>query len=652
MMGKRFFPAVLAITLFFFVFDRAGQANDGDSATSLETMVVTATKTPYAIEDAPVETILVTRKDIERSNFKTIAGILGDIPGFNFSQQADLTGTMGYKNTIRGLNVEDRRMLILVDGQRVFGGYHAGGMAGGGDAMNLNLVPVSLVERIEVVKGPASALYGSDAVSGVINIITKKPSKTLRSAVGGGYGWYRVDGTYYGVAARDKDRSTYNAHGTVAGPVTRRLSGTLSFSHEAHDGLKETKYTIVKNYLHTQLQLDATENFTLRGGAELTDYEADGKTTILGGRDRDTMDEQVPRFWLVGDYAFHNGHRLKVQGYTQRLEGDIFDPVNGGGQDYDVSYKDMEVQYTGCFFEDHLFTAGAEYLETSYEGNWVVDGSNGTFSLYAQDEWGLLGDALVLIPGLRFDDNSDYGQEWSPKFNVMYTPCPDTKIRGGLGWTFKAPTVRQLTGKRFWMGNMWAEGNTDLTPESGLTWQVGVEQGFPDRRLTLGVTYYNTRLDNMLDTELRVLPNGDRLMKHMNRDDAIIQGVEATVNVELMAPLDLLLTYTFTDARDAGTDERLINVPEHAAGARLEYANKENGFGGTLSLSHTTDQKNPYGPPEYTKAFTTVGGKVWKEIMENGRISLEANNLFDEELRDAMILYPRQTVMASIQFDF
>ncbi len=631
----------------------------GESATAwenapskLDTIIVTATKTEHLLQDVPAETVLISRKEIEKSGAKTVAALLNMVPGFNFSQQADLTGAMGYKNTFRGLNVESRRMLILVDGQRVFGGYHTGGMAGGGDALNLNVVPVNLIERIEVVKGPASAIYGSDAVSGVINIITKTPSRKFLSTAGANYGWYRVDGEYYGAEAMEKERQMYNAYATLAGPLGNKLSGTISFSRETHDGLKETKYDVYKNYLHTQLQLEATDSFTLRGGAEFTDYEADGKTTILGGQDDDTMDEQAPRFWLIGDYIFTPEHRLRVQGYIQQLEGNILDPVNGGTQEYKNSYKDVEAQYTGQFLDTHLVTAGAEYLETSYEGNWVEDGSNATLSLYAQDEWSLLDDMLLLVSGLRFDDNNDWGQEWSPKFNVMYTPFPETKIRGSLGWTFKAPTVRELTGVRFWMGNMWAEGNPDLVPESGFTWQAGVEQGLYDQRIIVGVTYYNTRLDDMLDTEISVLEDGSWLMKYMNRNDTEIQGVEASVNVQIMEPLTLLFTYTYTDARDANTDERLINVPEHAFNARLDYTNREHGFGGMVSLSHTTDQKNPYGPPDYTRAFSSVNLKLWKEILGNGRISVEASNLFDEELRDAMIIYPRQMIMASLQFNF
>lgn len=155
--------------------------------------------------------------------YQTITRILHKINWLIFSQQADLTGIMGFKNTVRRLSFESRRILMLVDGQRVFGGYHTGDMAGGGEVINVNVVPVSLVERIEVVKDPTSALYGSDEVSGIINIITKTPATKLQPTVGRGYGWYSVDDTCYGVTTKDKNRSTYNAYTTVAGSATDRL---------------------------------------------------------------------------------------------------------------------------------------------------------------------------------------------------------------------------------------------------------------------------------------------------------------------------------------------------------------------------------------------------------------------------------------------
>ena len=646
---KRIVSAFFATALLGAVFGQAGWAKEDQPPEALESMVITATKTPYALEDVPVETVLITGKDIERSNAKTIEGLLGTIPGFNFSQAPDLTGTMNFRNTIRGLNIEDRRMLVLVDGQRVFGGYASGGMAFGGDAFNVNVVPLSLVDHIEVVKGPASALYGSEAVTGVINIITKVPEKQTKAAVAAGYGWYTMDGERNGRKVTETTRSTYNAFGTVQGAVTDTLSATLSFSHEAHEGIKEIGQTVFKNYIHTQLQLSASDNFTLKGGAELTAYEADGKDWVswTSTWEDDTADELIPRFWLVGDYKINADHSLKLQGYFQRIDGDIVAAASTGAQDYDNRYGDVEIQYTGRFFDDHLFTSGIEYLRTSYEGNFVADSENTTLSLYAQDEWRLFDGALILIPGVRVDDNSDYGRQWSPKFNAMYTPLPGTKFRAGLGKTFKAPTPGQMSSERFWMVYMWAQGNPDLKPEEGFTWQVGLDQDLWDGRLNLGITYYNTELTDMIAEGLR----DDGVYSYSNISEGEIQGVETTANIALWASYHLVLTYAYTDARDGQTGERLVCVPEHSFGAQLDYANKKYGFDAMLSVSHTTDQINGMSAGT-TEDFTTVGCKLQKDIMENGRIILAMSNLFDQELRGSELFYPRQAIKAGIEFDF
>jgi outer membrane receptor for ferrienterochelin and colicins len=435
----------------------------------------------------------------------------------------------------------------------------------------------------------------------------------------------------------------------VQGAVTDTLGATFSFSHEGHDGIKERKQTVYKNYVHSQLKLDASDNFTLRGGAELTAYEADGKDWVswTSTWEDDTADELLPRFWLVGDYAFNVDHSLKLQGYFQRIDGDIVAAASTGAQDYDNSYGDAEIQYTGRFFDDHLFTSGIEYLRSSYKGNFVADSANTTISAYAQDEWQLFDGSLILIPGVRVDDNSDYGRQWSPKFNAMYTPLPGTRLRAGLGKTFKAPTPGQMSSERFWMVYMWAEGNPDLQPEEGFTWQVGVEQDALNNRLGLGVTYYNTRLTDMITEGLRE----DGVYSYSNVAEGEIQGIEATANLELMTSLHLILTYAYTDATDGQTGERLSNVPEHAFGAQLDYTNEKFGFGGMLSLSHTTDQINGMSVGT-TEDFTTVGCNVRKDIMANGRIVLDVINLFDEELRGSELFYPRQTIKAGIEFDF
>lgn len=630
----------------------SGLASDTEpDSVMLEPVVVTGTKTKHTLENVPVETVLLTREDIDKSNAKNVSALLGEIPGFNFSQQSDLAGSVGYKSTIRGLNAESRNLLILVDGQRVFTGFHSGGMEAAGFSHNVNVVPVSMIERIEVVKGPGSALYGSDATVGVLNIITKRPTNEYKGKIGGSYGKYTVDGNDYVMTdASQSSRTTYETHATASGPLTDSVRMTLNLSHEGNDGINPTRYDVSQNYIHSQMEMDVTDDFTVRAGAEFTDWQSENNDLS------DEKTEEAPRLWVVGDYAISDEHLLKVQGYYQKLSADFDDPLYGK-QEADVSYSDAELQYTGFFLDDHIITAGVEFLQESLDTTRVKDEERTTTSLYLQDEWCLLNSDLVIVPGVRFDSNSEYGEEWNPKLSAMYTPIPGTKLRASAGMSFKAPSAMQTAGTDMTDGYMWITPNSDLDPERAFTWQLGIEQDLFEDRLLVGLTYYNTKVEDMITTAATgKLKDGLPLMTYENKDEADLQGIEASANITITDPLHLLLTYAYTDARDGETGNRLVNTPEHAFGAKLNYDNDTYDFGGTLSLSHTTDQLNTdygiSGASERTKDYTTVDLKVWKDFWEDARITLSATNLFDEPLRGSDTIYVRRSFIAQLDFTF
>lgn len=615
----------------------------------MEEIVVTGTKTDKLLGEVPVETILITRQEIEESNAKSVSGLLRQVPGFNFSQQSDLTGSMGYKNTVRGLNVESRYLLVLVDGQRVFSGFHSGGMASAGFSHNVNVVPVTLIERIEIVKGPGSALYGSDAVVGVLNIITRRPSEETQVIAGGGYGTYEAKGKdYLGNTPKDKSRYRYDAYAVVGGPISKRVKGMVSFSHEANEGTHPTTYDSYRNYVHGRLEIAAADNLVLNAGAEYTVWEEEEEN--IG----DNKKETVPRFYLNADYRIAPRHNLRFQAYYQNLDADFKDPLYGD-QKADVSYSDAEIQYTGSFLKNHLVTAGLEYLKESFDTGVVVDKKIATTSTYVQDEWSLMNGRLVLVPGIRFDDNDVYGQEWNPKFSTMLTFGRDSKIRASVGRSFRAPSTLYTSAEPINHVVQWVFANPDLKPEKAVTWQVGLEQGFFQRRLKLSATYYHTNVQDMInyaatgDTWL-----GLPVITHENMAEAKIQGVEASADLVITKELDLHLNYAYTDARDEKTDERLIDSPEHSFNAMLDYANKPSRWGGAISLAYTGDQRNlvfaPGASPK-TEAFTSVGVNVWKEFMKGSRLTFQVDNLFDEDLKGSDTIYAGRSVMARLDLE-
>jgi outer membrane receptor for ferrienterochelin and colicins len=613
-------------------------------------IVVTATKTAHNLQDVPVDTVLITREDIDRSNADNISALLNYIPGFNFSQQSDLTGAMGYKNTVRGLNAESHYLLVLVDGQRVFGGYHSGGMASAGFSHNVNVVPLSMVEQIEVVKGPGSALYGSDAVVGVLNIITKKPTDEVKVSAGGGYGSYEVKGVdYMGVKPQETNRMRYEANALVSGPVYGRLKGIFGVSHQVNEGIQSTIYDVFRNYLHGRLDLAASEKLNLAFGGDFTAWEQ--KKDELG----DKKTEDSPRVWFTADYEISPLHNLALQAYYHKLDADFKDPWYGK-QSADVNYQDVELKYTGLYFNQHNITLGLNYLNESLDTSAVKDKETATTSVYLQDEWSLWQGDLVLVPGVRFDHNDDYGDETNPKFSAMYKFTADTIMRASVGWSFKAPSAMQTASEPLSHYVKWVFPNPDLNPEKAVTYQIGLEQGFFERKLLVSATYYHTDLqDKITSYSTGKTYMGLPVASFKNLDEARIQGVEATASYAVNQGLSLNLSYAYTDAIDKKTDQRLLDTPEHSLSAWIDYNNTAHNWGGTLSANYTSDQKNlmftPTASPE-TEDFSTFGLKLWKDFADIGRLSFEVDNLFDEDLKGSDTIYVGQMLMLNFRFDF
>ncbi len=144
-------------------------------------------------------------------------------------------------------------------------------------------------------------------------------------------------------------------------------------------------------------------------------------------------------------------------------------------------------------------------------------------------------------------------------------------------------------------------------------------------------------------------------MTYENLEEARIQGVEATADFSIMEGFDLHLNSAYTNAKNKETDERLIDTPEHSFGAVLDYTNKPHRFGGAMSLTYTSDQRNLVfapGASEQTEAFTSIGFNVWKTLFKNTRLKLEVDNLLDEDLEGSDTIYVGRSIMAKLDFQF
>lgn len=615
----------------------------------MESVVVTGTRTEHKLSDVPVQTYVITNDVIEASDASTLSELLNTIPGFNFTQQANVPGAMGYKNTVRGLSVESRYLLVLVDGRRVFTGYRAGGMTGAGAAHNVNAVPLEMIDHVEIVNGPSSALYGSDAVVGVLNIITKQSDAS--TSAGAGFTSYEVKGRdFTHVKPSKRYRKAMDAYSLVAGKVFETMGAMLFVNHQENDGIKAEKFDTQINTVSGKVDWQVLPELSVNFGAEYAYWheENDGKTSV--------NKETSPRMFASMLFEPNSEHSLTLDAYTQRLMLQLDDAMYGDPESK-VGYDSASMQYTYSGFEDIRFVFGGEFLRESFKDDTISKAHRDTKSVYGQMEWAFFDGKLVAIPGVRIDNNNEYGTEFNPKFSLMYRPLLDTTFRASIGRAFKAPSPSQTHASPINMYTLYGVSNRDLEPEKSVTWQIGAEQFLFDRKLRLSATYFDIRVEDLIVT----VATGDTLhglpvTTYDNVEEARIRGVESSLDYFFLNNWKLSSNYTYTSARNKTTGKRLKDVPRHMVSASVTYDNPDWRLGVSLFGTYSDSQYNlevmPGMTPEKTAPYTSIGLTAWKEIGDGLKFKATAANIFDETMTDSDTIHLGRSISFNVEYTF
>ena len=552
---------------------------------SIQEVVVTGTGTRHLLKDAPVETEVITQKMLSQYGGKSLEEILAGLTAsFAFNE-----GDMGSQMQLNGLG--NSYILILVDGKRIHGDV--------GDENDLGLIDPQNIEKIEIVKGAQSALYGSDAMAGVINIITKKHTES---------GLYVDNSTRYG---------TYNdlrQHNTVAFTLGKFNSQT-NFQLQRSDGWQNTAEEWAEGEVLTDSRNKTVNKFHNWQIAERLTYQpikglelyAEGsyyKKNILrpqNGRhpscDVYTYDlrynnasASVGGKWnnitLDVDWnkhAYYYDYTAKHYDYVL-LQGEEYGDQNGewfsvamlpGQSKLQSDQQRVMAQLKGIFNlpYENTINAGAEYrydylkapdrTETGTADDW-------TGALYVQDEFNWL-KWLNITAGLRLVDNHNYGFRLTPKVSTMFS-VDDFRFR--LGWSqgFKTPTVKELHYRYLHiMGSsmFFNIGNVNLDPQTSNYYSANIE--YRGQRFTAAVTAYLNKLDHMIAlvnvSESEIPPGittaymGDGSNKvqariYKNMDDARTSGVDVTLSYRLLPELTLNGAYSYLDTKAHLYDEK------------------------------------------------------------------------------------------------
>jgi len=581
------------------------------------TTVVTATRIETPIEQVGSAVTLITAEELERRQIRILADVLRDVPGVAVNR----SGGVGNQTQIRIRGTEPNQSLVLIDGVRVNNpngdGFDFGGL------LDLD------IERIEVLRGPASVLWGSDAIGGVVNIVTQQARKPLQASVraeGGSFATGQVTGS---LGSRGKGYHI-RAGGTYF-ETSGISSGARSRGNDERDGTRIGAFNLTAGFEPTD-----TLEFTLVGGYSEDTSEFDD---FVGGFERPVVD--------ADQEADKTESRLRGQAKLTLLEGawehilsagryDIDTEIRtDGANSYDSNGMTNEAFYqTNFYFQTPGFAGGthgitllADYLEDESENDFFLARSvrsNG----YALNYTGGFLDRLYLGAGVRHDDNSRFEDTDTYRLSAAYLQRAwGTRLHGSYGKAVKNPTLTELFG---FSGDF--EGNPDLQPETGYGWDLGVAKTFAGERVEADLTYFENRVEDLIVGAGRTVENLDGNSK--------ARGIEFSARARITEALHLAASYSYTDSEDPD-GEPLVRRPRNLASLVLDYGFLDGRAGANLAVRYNGDQQDlAFDPVTFATsqvrldAFTLVDLAASFRIDERFSLLGRIENLFDEEYEE------------------
>jgi iron complex outermembrane receptor protein len=515
-------------------------------AIQTEPVVVIASKREQSIQEVPISVSLMESRAIEERNFPSVEDAMRYVPGVNVvDAQVSIRGSSGYS---RGAG---SRVLMLVDGIPLL-------TADTGE-LNFETIPVGQVDRLEVSKGAGSALYGSNALGGVINVITRpiphEPETRVR-LYGGLYASPSYPEWDWGGGTRFMDGETFT-HG-------RRIGDTgllLSASRTADEGYRQNDYRKRLNG-YAKVKHDFSPNSALTGTFNIMHQE---RGSFLNWKD--LSNALVPpdvqqgdwiqsdRFFLSGQYQHVESTDLMITGrgiWYHNLFKDNIDTVTH------QSRSDMyrgEGQATWTVHQDHILTFGVEGNAEVVEADLFGDRTGAGFGIYVQDEISF-SPSLQLTLGARFDyqdlDSLESDSELSPKVGLMYSPWAGSRFRASAGRGFRSPTAAEAFVTTM-LSIITIVPNPALQSERSVSYEVGLNQVLGEIML-FDLALFQTDFSNLIEPRFISGTTG----QFTNVTRARIRGLEANLAAGFLSRrLVFNLGYTLTDPRDLTEDDVL-----------------------------------------------------------------------------------------------
>lgn len=646
---------------------------------SFDEVVVTATRTENDVKKVPASTQVITQEDIKRGGATSVRNALSMYA--NIFQKSKVRGG-GHDIIIRGM--ETKHSLVMVNGRRISNEADANGL---GNAMSLDRININDVEKIEIVRGPSSALYGSEAMGGVLNIITK-PSKEQTLLTGLEHTsedtshWWHADTGRIGNFSMTLDarfnkinRSMLDT-ATESDPYGTAQTYNASLNYYVNDHSYVNAYMgYYSQHLKTDMGTPAMKPITLTTSSGKMSLSGQAMLEGTGSKafkqknygiswngKTDKNDWQIQAYMSKFNWSTTSSTKVLGSIPPAGMEG-MFNYLLQKKNTYDFNHDEhnmwaIEGRDSLRVNDHHRVTFGAEYVKDKVAGTGL--GSNGdgvhsitengktksssektlsSYAAYLQDE--IEYGKWFIVPAIRYDHHSAYGSHTSPKIGVTYNATDHFRIKANYGDGFKAQSVSQLyydldmeMGRGNWVH---LTGNPNLKPEKSKSWDLGVEAEFGKGYGSL--TYFDNDVDNLIASIPKGKDsNGHNLHRYENVNKARIKGLENTLGYRFNDTLEFKVTSTLLDAKDTSAGKDLTQRARLSQIYQLIYDDhKDTGWSAVLwnqlDYKFVTGKAWEHGE-SVKKSYSLTNFSLTRKVNKDTRVYGSVQNIFDKKDED------------------
>lgn len=640
-----------------------------------EVMVTTATKTEKNIEGVSASIIVITEEEIQKTGASTLDKILEKVPSINaqYGRFPHPSASSKASISLRGMGANGT--LILVDGKRLSGETES--------PYEMTRITASMIERIEIVKGSMSTLYGSDAIGGVINIITKKVDKNVSTldlkygsngdgdAVNKNVNFTNrgsVDKLRYKINTSIDDTTPYKINKSYTQQAINPSSGadlngnSLDNISGNYDVTYKDEATV--KTIGTRLEYDFSDNFT--AGLDLSYFTEDREGQYLGNASATSgglitntpvnSEDKNRRIDISSDFKYLINDDLsmntkvyrsyyKKRNYTDPL---TFDGATNTKFSANVTIDTLESDLTYILNDSNIITTGLEYRkETRDSGAINPDASSSEFitkvvnykSLFIQDEIEI-SDTLNAIIGTRYDNISNADNKITLQAGLVKEIAEDTSIRANYAQGYRTPDIAEL-----YVVSMYYKGakrygseviNTiktesyDLKPEQSQTFELSLSNKYEN--LSSVFTIFNNKVKDKIDlVSYNDSSSSTKYYTSENIDQVDIKGAEVSFDYDLNKDIDLGLNATYLKTEDESTGKELTYTPDISASFSVNYK-ITNDLNTNLMLRYIGEQYSNSTNTEQTNNYTLVDLGAQYQINKNIEYYLGVDNIFNKEV--------------------